>query len=29
MKKNCCQVNYKGVIIQNQTAVLEIKSIQY
>ena len=26
MKKNCCWVNYKWVIIQNQTVILEIKS---
>ena len=26
MKKNCCWVNYKCVIIQNQTVILEIKS---
>ena len=26
MKKNCCWVNYKWVIIQKQTVILEIKS---
>ena len=29
MRKNCCWVYYKSVIIQNQTVILEIKSKEY
>ena len=29
MKKNCCWVYYKSVIIQNQTVILEIRSKNY